>query len=294
MRARLREKCAVLDAVLDERGRRLWAVTEARAIGQGGHTLVAQATGLSRRTMYQGLRELEHLSSGHQEATQRVRSPGGGRTPLTDHDPTLLADLAALVEPSSRGDPESPWRWTCKRVRQLAAERQRQGQKVGRHQVAALLADLAYSLQGKRQTKEGTAPPDCHAPCAHINAHVAACHKRGQPVVSVDTKKQALVGDGKNGGRAWRPQGDPELVRPSDCADKTLSKVHPYGVDDQTATVGWVSVGVEHDPAACAVESLQRWWAQRGACRSKDATALLIPADGGGRHGRRSRRGKVA
>jgi hypothetical protein len=235
MIARLREKFAVLDAVLDERGRRLWAVTEARAIGHGGQTLVAKATGLSRRTISQGLREIEPLSGGHQAATQRVRSPGGGRKSLTDHDPTLLADLEALVEPTSRGDPESPLRWTCKSVRQLAAELQRQGHKVGRQKVAELLADLAYSLQGNRKTKEGTAHPDRNAQFEHINAQVAAFQKRGQPVVAVDTKKKELVGDFKNGGRAWRPQGDPELVRTYDFADKTLGKVNPYGVYDQTA-----------------------------------------------------------
>lgn len=231
------------------------------------HPDVAKAAGLSRRTSDQGLRELEHRSSGYQEATPRVRSPGGGRNPLTDHDPTLLADLEALVEPTSRGDPESPLRWTCKRVRQRAVELQRQGHKVGRHKVAALLADLAYSLQGNRHTKAGTAHPDRHAQFAHINAQVAAFHKRGQPVVSVDTKKKALVGDCKNGGREWRPQGDPELVRTSDCADHTLGKGKPYGVDDQTANVGWVSVGVDHDTAAFAGERIQRWWTKRGACR---------------------------
>jgi hypothetical protein len=143
-----------------------------------------------------------------------VRSPGRGRQPLTDHDPTWLADLEALVEPTSRGDPESPWRGTGKSVRQLAAERQRQGQKVGRHKVADLLADLEDRLQGNRQSKEGTAPPDRPAPFAHINAQGAACQKRGQPVVSVDPKKPELVGDCKNGGRAWRPPGAPALVRP--------------------------------------------------------------------------------
>jgi Rhodopirellula transposase DDE domain len=211
--ARLREKFAVLEAVLDERGRRLWAVTEARALGPGGQTLVAQAMGLSRRTIYQGLREFEHRSEGHQAAPPRVRRPGGGRKPLTYHDPTLLAALEALVEPTSRGDPESPLRWTCQSVRPLAAELQRQGHKVGRQKVADLLADLAYSLQGNRKTKEGTAHPDRNGQFEHMNAQVAAFQKRGQPVVSVDTKKKELVGDFKNGGRAWRPQGDPELVR---------------------------------------------------------------------------------
>ncbi|MBM3226406.1 MAG: ISAzo13 family transposase [Candidatus Tectomicrobia bacterium] len=294
MIACLREKFAVLDAVLDERGRRLWAVTEAKALGRGGQTLVAKATGLSRRTIYQGLRELEYLSRCHPTAPQRIRTPGGGRKPLTAHDPTLLADLEALVEPTSRGDPESPLRWTCKSVRQLAAELQRQGHKVGRQKVAELLADLAYSLQGNRKTKEGREHPDRNAQFEHINAQVAAFQKRGQPVVSVDTKKKELVGDFKNGGREWRPQGDPELVRTYDFADKTLGKINPYGVYDQTAHVGWVSVGVDHDTAEFAVESIQGWWTKMGACRYKDATDLLITADGGGSNGSRNRLWKVA
>jgi hypothetical protein len=206
----------------------------------------------------------------------------------------LLAALEAVVEPASRGDPESPLRWTCKRVRQLAAELQRQGHTVGRHTVAALLAALAYSLQGNRKTKEGTAHPERQAPCAPRNAPVAAVQKRGQPVVSVDTKKKELVGDCKNGGREWRPQGDPELGRTYNCADKTLGKVNPYGVYDQTANVGWVSVGVDHDTAAGAVESIQRWWAKMGSSRSKDATERLMTADGGGSNGSRSRLWKVA
>jgi hypothetical protein len=291
---RLREKFAVLEAVLDERSRRLWAVTEAKALGHGGQTLVAKATGLSRRTIYQGLRELEHLAGGRCAAPQRVRTSGGGRKPLTEHAPTWLADLEALVEPTSRGDPESPLRWTCKSVRQLAVELQRQGHNVGRQKVAELLAALAYSLQGNRKTKEGSAHPERNAQFAYINTQVAAFQKRGQPVVSVDTKKQDLVGDFKNGGRAWRPRGDPEPVRTYDFADKTLGKVNPYGVYDQTANVGWVSVGVDHDTAEFAGESIQRWWSKMGTWRYQDATELLITADGGGSNGSRNRLWKVA
>jgi Rhodopirellula transposase DDE domain len=294
MRARIREQFVVWAAVLDERGRRRWAVTEANALGHGGHTIVARATGRSRRTLDQGLRELEPLAGEHQEPSQRVRRPGGGRKPLTAHEPTRLADLAALVEPTSRGDPASPWRWTCKRVRQLAAELPRHGHKVGRHKVADLLAELAYRRHGKRKTKEGTAPPDGNAPFEPIKAPVAAFQKRGHPVVSVDTKKNALVGDVKKVGREWRPPGPPELGRTDDVADKTLGKVHPYGVYEQTANVGWVSGGVDHDTAEGAVDSIQRWWTKMGSCRSQDATALLITADGGGSHGRRSRLWKVA
>jgi hypothetical protein len=294
MIVRVREKFAVLDAVLDKQGRRLWAATEAKAMGHGGQTIVAQATGLSRRTIYQGLRELQHPAGRGLKASQRVRRPGGGRKPLTHHDPPLLAALEALVEPTSRGDPESPLRWTCKSVRQLAAELQRQGHRVGRQKVAELLRELAYSLQGNRKAKEGASHPDRNAQFAYINAQVAGFQQRGQPVVSVDTKKKELVGDFKNGGRTWRPQGDPELVRTDDFADKTLGKVNPYGVYDQTANVGWVSVGVDHDTAEFAVESIRRWWAKMGSGRYASATDLLITADGGGSNGRRNRLWKVA
>ena len=294
MIARMRETFVVLEAVLEERGRRLWAVTEAKALGHGGHTIVAKATGLSRRPLYQGLRALEPRAGEPQEPSQRVRRPGGGRQLLTSHEPTRLADLEALVEPTSRGDPESPWRWTCQRVRQRAAERPRHGHKVGRQQVAARLAARAYRLQGHRQTTAGTAPPDRQAPCEPIKAQGAACQKRGQPVVSVDPKKTARVGECTHVGREWRPQGTPELVRPEALADQTLGQVHPYGVSDQTANVGWVSVGVDHATAECAGESLQRWWTTMGACRYQDATERLMTADGGGSHGRRRRLWKVA
>ena len=190
MIAGVREKFAVLDTVLNERSRQLWAATEAKAIGHGGQSVVAKATGLSRRTIYQGLRELEYFCDDRKEVAQRVRSPGGGRKPLSHHDPTLVGDLEALVEPTSRGDPQSPLRWTCKSVRQLAAELQRQGHKVGRQKVAELLADLGYSLQANRKTKEGTSHPDRNAQFAHINAQVQVFQERGQPVVSVDTKKR--------------------------------------------------------------------------------------------------------
>jgi DNA-binding phage protein len=294
MIASIREKFTVLDAVLDERGRRLWAATEAKALGHGGQTAVAQATGLSRRTIYQGLRELAPVSSGYPQVSQRMRRPGGGRKLLSQHDPRLWVDLEALVEPTSRGDPQSPLHWTCKSVRQLAAESQRQGHKVGRQKVADLLTALGYSLQANRKTKEGTSHPDRNAQFAYINAQVAAFQKRGQPVVSVDTKKKELVGDFKNAGREWRPQGAPERVRTYDFVDQTLGTVHPYGVYDQTANVGWVSVGVDHDTAAFAVESLRRWWVNMGARAYAEATELLITADGGGSNGRRCRLWKVA
>jgi transposase len=294
MEGMVREKFAALAPVLNERSRRLWAATEAKAVGYGGQTLVAKATGMSRNTMYIGMRELEHASRAPAEATQRVRRPGGGRKRLTEHDPTLLADLEALVEPTSRGDPQSPLCWTCKSTRQLAAELQRQGHKVGRQKVADLLAKLGYTLQANRKTKEGASHPDRNAQFAHINAQVKAFQDRGHPVVSVDTKKKELVGDFKNEGREWQPQGQPELVRAYDFVDKELGKGIPYGVYDPTANMGWVSVGVDHDTAEFAVESLRRWWHKMGSQLYGGATDLLITADGGGSNGSRSRLWKVA
>jgi len=290
----IREKYTALEAVLDERSRRRWAATEAKAIGYGGQTLIAKATGISRTTIHTALRELEQPASVGVAASQRVRAPGGGRKSLTDDDPTLLADLEGMVEPMSRGDPESPLRWTCKSTRQLAHALRKQGHNVGRQTVADLLADLGYSLQGNRKSKEGTAHPDRDAQFQYINAQVTAFQARSQPVVSVDTKKKELVGDFKNGGREWRPQGAPELVRTYDFVDKKLGKVNPYGVYDQTANVGWVSVGTDHDTAEFAVESLRRWWHNMGSHTYPKATELLITADGGGSNGSRVRLWKVA
>jgi hypothetical protein len=289
MEAVMREKFIALAPVMDERTRRLWAATEAKALGHGGPTLVARATGIARSTLHFGLRELEH-----DIAHPRGRRPGGGRKALIEHDPTLVTALEALVEPTSRGDPQSPLRWTCKSVRQLAAELRRQGHTVGRQTVAHLLAGLGYSLQANRKTKEGSLPPDRNAQFAYLNARVRAFQKRGYPVVSVDAKKKELVGDFKNGGREWRPTGQAELVRVYDFADKDLGKAIPYGVYDQTANMGWVNVGIDHDTAAFAVESLRRWWVHMGSHMYRGAPALLITADGGGSNGSRNRLWKVA
>ncbi len=227
MEAVLREKFAALDPVLDERARRLWAATEVKALGRGGKTVLAKVTGMSRNTITRGLGELAERANGVTPPHRRVRRPGGGRKPLTRHQPTLLADLEAWVEPTSRGDPQSPLRWTCKSVRQLAAELQKQGYRIGRQKVAELLAELGYSLQANCKTREGTAHPDRNAQFEDINAQVQAFQQRGQPVVSVDTKKKERVGDFHNGGREWRPQGQPEEVRVHDFVDKQLGQVIP-------------------------------------------------------------------
>jgi hypothetical protein len=290
----IREKFGALAPVMDERTRRLWAATEAKALGHSGQTLVARATGMSRSTLHLGLRELERDAAPALAPGPRVRRRGAGRKALTERDPTLVAALETLVEPTSRGDPQSPLRWTCMSVRQLATELRRQGHTVERQTVAHLLAALGYSLQANRKTKEGTSHPDRNAQFAYINTRVRAFQKRGYPVVSVDTKKKELVGDFKNGGQEWRPQGQPERVRVYDFVDEDLGKAIPYGVYDQAANMGWVNVGVDHDTAAFAVESLRRWWEHMGSQRYPSAPALLITADGGGSKGSRNRLWKVA
>jgi hypothetical protein len=290
----IREKFVALAPVMDERTRRLWAATEAKALGHSGQTLVARAPGMSRSTLHLGLRELEQDAAPAWAPGQRVRRRGAGRKALTERDPTLVAALETLVEPTSRGDPQSPLRWTCMSVRQLATALRRQGHTVERQTVAHLLAALGYSLQAHRKTKEGTSHPDRNAQFAYINTRVRAFQKRGYPVVSVDTTKKELVGDFKNGGQEWRPQGQPERVRVDDFVDEDLGKAIPDGVYDQAANMGWVNVGVDHDTAAFAVESLRRWWEHMGSQRYPSAPALLMTADGGGSNGSRNRLWKVA
>ncbi|HEX9872683.1 MAG TPA: ISAzo13 family transposase [Candidatus Tectomicrobia bacterium] len=290
----IREKFVALAPVMDERTRRRWAATEANALGHSGQTLVARATGMSRSTLHLGLRELERDVAPALAPGPRVRRRGAGRKALTERDPTLVAALETLVEPTSRGDPQSPLRWTCMRVRQLATALHRQGHTVERQTVAHLLAALGYSWQAHRKTKEGPSHPDRNAQFADINTRVRAFQKRGYPVVSVETNKKELVGDFKNGGQEWRPQGQPAQVRVDDFVDADWGNAIPDGVYDQAATRGWVHVGVDHDTAALAVESLRRWWEHMGSQRYPRAPALLMTADGGGSNGSRSRLWKVA
>jgi Rhodopirellula transposase DDE domain len=288
----LRRKFERVSEVLDERGRRVWAAAEAEALGYGGQSIVAKATGLARITLYrEGLRQVSDQGPYPEE---RIRNLGGGRKKLTEQKPTLLSALEALVEPTTRGDPENPLRWTCLSTRQLAAALQKHGYRIGRQTVAALLEELGYSLQGNQKTKEGSSHPDRDAQFRYIHGRVEEFQGRGQPVVSVDTKKKELVGDFKNGGREWRPEGNPEPVRVYDFVDKALGKANPYGVYDPVANVGWVSVGVDHDTAEFAVETLRRWWEKMGRLRYPTATELLVNADGGGSNGTRVRLWKVA
>jgi hypothetical protein len=291
---RIRRKYRAVRTELDERRKRQWAAAEARELGWGGVSAVAQATGLSRTTIGAGLRELELPARERSAAAARVRRPGGGRKPLTQADPELLGALEALIEPATRGDPESPLRWTCKSTRRLAAELTWQRHPVSVNTVAALLHRAGYSLQANRKTREGSWHPDRNAQFEYLNGMVRRFLDRGQPTISVDTKKKELVGDFKNAGREWRPAGKPDEVRVHDFLDKKLGKAIPYGVYDILNNQGWVSVGIDHDTAQFAVASIRRWWMQMGQKRFPRARELLITADGGGSNGHRSRLWKVS
>jgi hypothetical protein len=273
--------------VLDERGRRAVAAAEAMTVGWGGISAVARATGLSRQTIRGGIAELTGTVPGAPPG--RVRRPGGGRKKVVDRDPTVRADLERLVDPVTRGDPESPLRWTCKSVRKLAAALGDLGHQVSHQWVADALRDLGFSLQANRKTREGTSHPDRDAQFAHINAAATTFLAADDPVISVDTKKKELVGDFKNGGQEWHPVGTPEAVRIHDFVLPELGRVNPYGIYDLAENSGWVNVGIDHDTAAFAVASIRRWWQGAGQGRYPQARRLLITADGGGSNGSRVR-----
>jgi hypothetical protein len=290
---RIREKFLTMAPVLDERSRRQWAATEARDLGWGGVTCVAAATGLSRTTIAAGLGELREVNA-ESRSGGRIRRPGGGRHHSVDTDLGLWQALDALVDPVTRGDPETPLRWTCKSTRHLAEELGRQGHLVSAGTVANILREAGYSLQANRKTREGESHPDRDAQFHYISARVRRLQKRGQPVVSVDTKKKELIGDFRNAGREWQPHGQPEEVRVHDFQDPDLGKVIPYGVYDVTNNQGWVSVGIDRDTAFFAVRTIRRWWQDMGSWRFPRARELLITADGGGSNSYRSRLWKVA
>jgi len=294
-RERIHQKFLSLHLIMDERVRRQWAASEAIAIGWGGLALVAQATGLARNTIAQGIRELkERAAHPDLPVSIRVRRAGAGRKLLTEADPGLWMALDALVDPATRGHPESPLRWTCKSTRKLAEELQRQRHPVSDRTVAALLLAEGYSLQANRKTTEGKQHPDRNAQFAYIHRQVLAFLRRQQPVVSVDTKKKELVGEFKNGGEEWQPRGEPEAVKVHDFPDKDLGKAVPYGVYDLANNEGWVSVGINHDTAHFAATSVRRWWQEMGAKRFPRASELLVTADGGGSNSSRCRLWKVA
>jgi Rhodopirellula transposase DDE domain len=284
------EKFKALGPILNEQGRRLWAATEAMVLGQGGVRLVAQATGRSRPTIYAGLRELRGEPAAVPSRGQgRLRRAGGGRKRRVEHAPTLLEDLEALVEPTTRGDPQSPLRWTCQSVRRLAEELRAQGHQVSPQVVGNRLHEADYRLQGTRKTREGGKHPDRNAQFEHIAARVRDFQPRNQPVISVEAKKKELVGAFKNAGREWHPKGQPPQVRVYDFIDPKLSKAIPDGVYDVRANLGWVSVGVDHDPPAFAVATIRAWWLQMGLKMSPEARELLITADSGGSNSTRAR-----
>jgi hypothetical protein len=288
--AAITQRFTALREVLDERSRRLVAAAESAAIGRGGVSAVARATGMSRQVIRQGMAELTEVGV---HPPGRIRRPGGGRKRAVAQDPSLLRDLEGLVEPVTRGDPESPLRWTCKSLRKLAEELQRLGHQASHQLVARMLHELGYSLQANSKTLEGTDHPDRNAQFEYLNRRVKRQLQQHQPVISVDTKKKELVGDFKNNGRELRPQGDPEKVRVHDFIIPELGRANPYGVYDVAHNTGWVSVGVDHDTAAFAVESIRRWWNSMGQAAYPRATRLLITADSGGSNGARVRLWKV-
>jgi transposase len=284
-----------LSPLMDERMRRQWAAAESRAYGWGGVQAVSGAIHMSPNTIRKGLEELAARDSNPDAAVDsRLRKPGGGRKRCSDSDAGLLETLQWLVEPVTRGDPCSPLRWTCKSTTKLAEELEQSGHPVSPRTIGRMLKADGYSLQSNRKTKEGASHPDRNAQFELINATVKQFQERGQPVISVDTKKKELVGPFKNGGREWQPVGEPEQVQVHDFMDKDLGKAIPYGVYDLSQNEGWVSVGIDHDTARFAAQAIQRWWKKMGSKRYRNAQELLITADGGGSNGSRSRLWKVA
>jgi hypothetical protein len=286
----IRQRYAALEPLLDERGRRRFVAAEALTAGRGGIVAVSRATGVARSTIGRALAELR---GGEAPAPDRIRRPGGGRKPLIATDPRLVDDLRSLVEPATRGDPQSPMLWTSKSVRKLSEGLRGMGHRIGRTLVGKLLHQLDYSLQANRKTREGSTHVDRDAQFHYINDQVKAALASGNPAISVDTKKKELVGDFKNGGREWRPKGSPEEVRVHDFVIPELGRAVPYGIYDIAGNTGWVSVGIDHDTAAFATNAIRSWWQQMGRERYRAAKSLLITADGGGSNGSRVRLWKL-
>jgi transposase len=295
----LEGKYRILTERLDERSLRLCLATDAIALGWGGITRVAEAAGVSRTTVHAGMRELRapagegEAGSGRGKGKARIRRPGGGRKPVEESNPTLLVNLDALLDPVTRGDPMSPLRWTCKSTTRLAEELWAEGHEVSQSTVWRLLDKLGYSMQSNRKSREGTDHPDRNAQFEFINTSAQEFLERGWPVLSVDTKKRELIGNFKNAGREWRRKGEPRLVSMHDFADEELGKAIPYGVYDIGRNEGWVNVGISHDTAEFAVESIRRWWLRMGQPTYPEVREILITADGGGSNGSRIRLWKL-
>jgi transposase len=277
-----------LEITFNERSRRLWAAAEALAAGRGGISTVHRATRISRTTIHEGIRELNDPDL-LREQSDRTRNPGGGRKKAVDIDPRLRDALDALLDPVTRGDPESPLRWTCKSLRVLASELGKKGHSVSHQLVAELLREMGYSLQANRKTSEGKQHPDRNEQFEFINLLVEENLQEGNPVISVDAKKKELVGNFKNGGKEWHPQGNPEEVNVYDFLSMAQGRATPYGIYDIGRNDGWVNVGVDKDTAAFAVESIRRWWNNMGKANYPKAKQIVITADGGGSNGSRVR-----
>jgi hypothetical protein len=282
----IQQKFQVLDSHLNERSRRIWAALEASALGYGGISLVARATGISRRAILVGMRE---TASKENVPEGRIRKSGGGRKSAVEHQPDLPAKLECLVEPLTRGDPESPLRWSCKSTRTFARELCRMGYAVSSRIVALLLREMGYSLQGNCKTLEGKQHPDRNAQFKHINARVTAEMRASQPVISVDTKKKELVGNYVNKGTQWLKKGQSRKVNGHDFPDPAVPRAHPYGIYELSRNVGFVNVGTDHDTAAFAVASIRKWWRTQGQRAYPKAKRMQITADAGGSNGSRLR-----
>jgi len=286
MEAIIARKFHTLSSEWNERQCRLWAASEAMCLGHGGISLVARATGLSRPTITKGIRE---LMNNERLPENRVRRKGGGRKKVKDIQPLLVATLDSMVEPTAKGDPMSPLRWTTHSTRHLSEELNEQGFEISHTQVSRLLHEMDYQLAANRKSLEGGTNPDRNTQFEFINAQAAEFLKQGCPVISVDAKKKELIGNYRQNGRVWRPKGQPELVKVYDFIDKKLGKATPYGVYDLSKNLGWVNVGIDHDTAEFAVESIRRWWKYLGKELYPDANDIFITADGGGSNSSRSR-----
>lgn len=285
--AKVQRKYHRLSCEFDERQRRLWAAAEAAEIGYGGVAIVTEATKLARSTIGAGKNDLRR--PGRRPAVRRIRAVGGGRKSLVDTQPGLMAALDSLIEPTMRGDPESPLRWTCKSTRKLAGQLCSDGFAISSRKISSLLRETGYSLQGNRKIVEGKQHPDRDAQFEYINAEVERARHDSQPVISVDTKKKELVGNYKNGGKEWYPAGEGQKVKTHDFPDKSVGKAVPYGIYDVQQNEGWVSVGMSADTAEFAVTSIEHWWNSVGSFTYPDATELMITADAGGSNSYRNR-----
>ena len=283
------KKYKMVSAHLNERTRRIWAATEAKMLGYGGVSILSEVTGLSRTTIHTGLKDLNQKSID----VDKVRKTGGGRKKITETDQTILTDLEAILEPATRGDPESALRWTCKSTRKLAGELNKKRYRVSDRKICDLLSELGYSLQANRKTNEGNSHPDRDDQFLYIYKKVKNFQKAQQPIISVDTKKKEIIGNYKNQGQEWRPKENPLDVNTYDFPDKEIQKASPYGVYDITKNEGWVSVGISHDTAEFAVATIKKWWLKMGKKRYPKAKKILITSDCGGSNNRRSRLWKL-